>query len=208
MATQITIEAKAQGQQGSGSPYSAYGLGDLMGSTQVSQALMGGVGVGLIDPYSVILSNPASYVSLRVPVFETGLVARALKYDTQNSSASGGRTDILGLTLGIPIGKGNVLQGVSQVANRWGFALGVSPYSKVGYQISESRALPDGSGDLRFEYSGAGGLNRVFIGLALTAWQSNDTIHKGTRLSIGADLNYHFGNIEETRKAYYPLSFN
>ena len=87
LAALVPTVAMAQGQQGSGSPYSAYGLGDLMGNTQVSQALMGGVGVGLIDQYSVISANPASYVSIRVPVFETGLVSRAIDLRTDNASA-------------------------------------------------------------------------------------------------------------------------
>ncbi len=202
LAALVPTVALGQGQQGSGSPYSAYGLGDLTGTTQVAQALMGGVGVGLIDPYSVISANPASYVSLRVPVFETGLVGRAIDLRTENARATGGRTDILGLSLGVPVGRGNLQQGTAQPANRWGFAFGLSPVSKVGYQISEQR------NDVRFEYSGDGGLNRAFLGLGLVVWQTNDTIHKGSRLSIGANLNYLFGNIEETRKAYYSSGSN
>ena len=207
MAFIAPVGAMAQGQQGSGSPYSAYGLGDLMGSTQVSQAIMGGVGTGLIDPYSVISSNPASYPSLRIPVFETGLVSRATDQRTATAHAIGGRTDLLGLSLGVPVGKGTLLQGPSQPANRWGFAFGLTPVSKVGYQISENAILPSG-GSVRYEYTGDGGLNRAFLGLGLIIWQTNDTIHKGTRISLGANLNYLFGSTKETRKAYYAFDQN
>ena len=203
----MAIEARPQDQQGSGTPYSAYGLGDLMGNNQVSQALMGGVSIGLNDPFSVIHANPASYISLRLPAFETGLVSRALRFELGEASANGNRTEMLGLSLGIPIGRGSFLQGASQRANRWALALGVHPVSDVGYSISESAPL-EGYGDLRFEYSGDGGLTRAFLGAALTLWQNNDTIEKGSRLSIGANLNYLFGHIEETRKAYYPISSN
>ncbi len=179
-----------------------------MGSSQVAQALMGGVGVGITDPFSVIQVNPASYAGLRTPVFETGAVTRLLRYEREEVKATGRRTDLMGLTLGIPIGRGSILQGGSQLANRWGFALGVQPVSHVGYGISDPRHIPEAGGDVRFEYTGDGGLNRAFIGTALTLWQNNDTLLRGSRLAIGANLNYLFGRIEETRKVYYPQAGN
>jgi hypothetical protein len=197
---------RAQGQQGSGSPYSAYGLGDLLGSTQVSQALMGGVGAGLVDPFSVNHANPASYVGLRIPVFETGLATRAIRQDLDESTAHGRRTDILGLTLGVPVGPGSILDGNSQPANRWGFALGIMPLSRVGYSIDDT--LASGASDVRFQYHGDGGLNRAFLGAGLTLWQNNDTIHRGTRISAGANFNYVFGRTEESRTTYFPVATN
>src|SRR5690349_10382915 len=86
---------RAQGQQGSGSPYSAYGFGELAGATQVSQALMGGVGVALADPFSVSRVNPASYCSLMHTSFEAGGVWRNAHYDTEMVSSKGQRSDLL-----------------------------------------------------------------------------------------------------------------
>ncbi|MBL7940784.1 MAG: hypothetical protein JNL43_15595 [Flavobacteriales bacterium] len=187
--------AAAQGQQGSGSPYSAYGLGDLIGSTQVAQATMGGLGVAVMDPASVIATNPASYVSLQRTCFETAVVVRSSKYATTDAERNGRRTDLLGLSLGVPFGKG-----------RWGMALGVNPMSNVGYRISDTGALPNDGGTVTYNYTGDGGLNKAYMGAGLIVAQKRDTLNNGYRLSIGANVGYVFGTIEETRKAVYPIS--
>ncbi len=184
-------QLKAQGQQGSGSPYSAYGFGELVGSTQVTQSLMGGTGVALADPFSVSQVNPASYTGLLHTCFEVGVAMRNRLYETEAVSTKGRRTDLLGLTVGVPFGKG-----------KWGLALGVNPVSNVGYKLTDEGSVPEGT--VRYEYTGTGGLNRAFLGFGHTLWQSNDTLNKGGKLTIGANINYLFGAVEESRKAFYP----
>ena len=187
--------AAAQGQQGSGSPYSAYGLGELIGNTQVAQATMGGLGVAVMDPASVISANPASYVSLQRTCFETGVVVRSSNYSTTDADRTGRRTDMLGFSLGVPFGKG-----------RWGMALGVNPMSNVGYRISDSGVLPNDGGTVAYNYTGDGGLNMAYMGAGLIVAQKRDTLNNGYRLSVGANLGYVFGTIEESRKAVYPIA--
>lgn len=189
----MPVRVCGQGQQGSGSPYSAYGFGDLLGNTQVTQAVMGGVGVAVCDPYSVSQVNPATYTTLLRPSFEAGGVGRYIRFDTEDSKLHGQRTDLLGLSIGVPFNR-----------NKWGMALGLNPVSDVGYRISEVRPIPDGSGNVTFQYSGNGGLNRAYFGLGHVLWQSNDTLDRGSKLAFGANANYVFGSIEELRKAYYP----
>ncbi len=186
-------EVIAQGQQGSGSPYSAYGFGNLVGATQVSQALMAGTGVALTDPFSVIRINPASYASMARPAFEAGIASHFLRFETPEATRRGRRMDILGFSIGIPFGN-----------NRWGLALGMNPESTVGYDLSDVRPLLVGEGDVTFAYSGTGGLNRAFAGIGHTVWQKRDTLGNGSKLSFGANLNYLFGNIQESRRAFYP----
>jgi hypothetical protein len=198
----------AQEQQGSGSPYMAHGLGDLIGSNQVSQANMGGTGIALMDPISVIHANPASYVGLRMPVFETGLVSRGIRYEREGERTTGSRTDLLGISLGVPVGHGSILEGRAQRASRWGFALGLAPMARVGYSISDQGTEPVSGSNVRYAYSGNGGLNKAFLGVGLVLWQSNDTIEKGSRLAMGANINYLFGSLEEVRRAYYPVASN
>lgn len=186
---------RAQGQQGSGSPYSAYGLGELAGPTQVSQALMGGVGIALADPFSVSRINPASYCGLLHTSFEAGGVWRNARYDTETVSNKGQRSELLGLTIGVPFGRG-----------KWGLALGVNPVSDVGYKLTDHGTVPEGN--VAYVYTGEGGLNRAFIGLGRMLWQSNDTLNKGSKLSFGVNLDYLFGSVIESRKAIYPFSGN
>ncbi len=184
-----------QGQQGSGSPYSAYGLGELFGGTQVSQLLMGGPGAAVVDPVSVVAANPASYPAMHRTTFETGLGVRTSRFTSSEVGRTGRRAELLGFSLGVPFAKG-----------RWGVALGVNPVSNVGYNITNTQALPDGSGNVELRYTGDGGLNKAFFGLGWVLAQKRDSLSNGYRLSIGANLGYVFGSIEESRKAIYPRS--
>lgn len=185
----------AQGQQGSGSPYSAYGLGSLVGSTQASQAMMGGAGIAVYDPYSVMQVNPASYASLSRPAFETAMVLRMQQFRGEGLVRNGRRADLLGLTFGVPFGNG-----------RWGMALGLTPVSAVHYSISDKQPLQGDTQPVEYEYSGSGGLNRAFAGFGHNIPFERDSLGNGTTLSFGANFNYDFGSIDETRKAIYPRS--
>jgi hypothetical protein len=189
-----TAEAAAQVPQGIGSPFSAYGFGDLFHSTQVSQALMGIGGVAVSDPFSVASANPASYPFLGRPVFEAGGVGRFISYKHQDQQRNGQRTELLGLSIGAPFAR-----------NKWGIGLGLAPVSTVGYRINDTHALPADDGDVTFQYSGDGGLNRAYIGVGRVLWSTNDTLDRGSLVSLGMNLNYLFGSIEEARKAYYPV---
>lgn len=183
--------ARAQGQQGSGSPYSAYGFGDLAGTSQSVQAMMGGVGIAVADPFGVSAANPASYPYLSHTAFEAGIVVRNIAYETGTISSRGRSTRMQGLSLGVPFAKG-----------RWGAAFGVSPVSTVSYKITE--VVPVEGGNASLVYSGSGGLNRAFLGAGCMLWQQNDSVSRGGKLTIGANLNYVFGAVQQSSKAYYP----
>lgn len=191
----LPLLATAQDQQGSGSPYSAYGFGEFAGATQISQAMMGGLGVAVVDPVSTVASNPASYASLQRTAFETGLSIRSSTFTSNGSQHNGRRTDLMGLSLGVPFGKG-----------RWGLGLGVNPVTNVGYRISDVQPLPAGAGEgsVTHNYTGDGGLNRAFFGFGWVLAHKHDSLTNGYRLSVGANVNYLFGTIAETRKAVYP----
>lgn len=183
----------AQGQQGSGSPYSAYGLGEFVGAIPVAQTMMGGLGAAVVDPVSTVIGNPASYTALHRTTFETGLQVRSSTFANEATQSNGRHTDILGLTLGVPFGKG-----------RWGMAVGVRPISQVGYRLTSSAALPSGTGQVAYTYTGDGGLNQGFIGVAHTISQKRDSLSNGHRLSLGANVGYLFGRIERSATATFP----
>ncbi len=183
--------AAGQGQQGTGSPYSAYGFGELAASSQVTQASMGGTGVALADPYSVSRISPAAYPFLWLASFETGMVVRNLQYDTETLDAKGRATRFMGFSLGVPFGKG-----------KWGLALGLNPMTGVGYKFNVTEPVEGGT--VRYQYTGSGGLDRAFFGFGRVLWQTNDSMNRGSKLSVGANFEYLFGTVEESRKAYYP----
>ena len=185
----------AQAQQGSGSPYSAYGFGELAGTTQATQAQMGGLGVALADPYGVSQIAPASYPFLMHACFEAGLVVRNLRYDTDALSGNGRNTRLLGLSIGVPFGN-----------RRWGMALGLQPFTSVGYRLTEN--VPLDGGQVQRIYTGNGGLDKAYLGLGHVLWQRTDSLNRGSKLSVGANAEYLFGTVEESRRAIYPTSGN
>ncbi|MBK8499817.1 MAG: hypothetical protein IPL52_13620 [Flavobacteriales bacterium] len=191
IAALVSGNAHSQGQQGSGSPYSAYGFGDLAGTAQSVQAMMGGVGIAMADPFGVSSANPASYPYLSHTSFEAGIVVRNIAYDSETISSRGRNTRMQGLSLGVPFAKGH-----------WGLALGVNPVSTVSYKITE--VIPVEGGNASLVYSGNGGLNRAYLGAGCMLWQQNDSVNRGGKLSVGANLNYVFGAVQQSRKAYYP----
>lgn len=138
--------------QSSGSPYSAYGFGDLLPAGQTPQALKGGTGLALSEPFSLSFGNPANYAALARPVFDVGFNASTVKSTTDISTASRGSADLTGFSVGVPFGGG-----------KWGIGLGLTPYSNVDY--STSTTVPTADGDVPFNYSGSGGLDRAFFGV-------------------------------------------
>ncbi|MBK8228725.1 MAG: hypothetical protein IPK70_16305 [Flavobacteriales bacterium] len=184
--------ALAQGQQGSGSPYSAHSLGDLAGTGQVTLAGLGGLAVTVADPFSVARANPATYCLLHHTSYEMGATVRWTRMTIGEESGRGRNTRLLGFSLGVPFAKG-----------RWGMALGLQPFSTVAYKF-EDRQQVDG-GALRNEYTGSGGVNRAYLGFGRTLWQRRDSTGLRSRLSAGANFEFLFGTVDDTRKAYYPL---
>lgn len=181
--------------QSGGSPYSSYGFGDILSPGQPAQALKGGTGLALAEPFSLCYGDPASYAALARPVFEVGFKAATTRSTNALGSATRSNADLTGFSLGVPFGNG-----------KWGIGLGLTPFSDVDYATSTT--TPTADGDVRFNYSGGGGLDRAFFGVGRALWrQKADSLgNAGSVVLLGAEFNFLFGNIEQTRDAVYPTS--
>lgn len=198
----LALAGSTRAQNIADSPYSAYGFGDLVNAAQISQSTMGSVGVAVVGPFSVTAVNPATYPSLYTPVFEAGGAWRNATLTTSTQEAKRDGVQLAGLSLGIPFGK-----------RKWGMAIGLQPYSNVGYLVTDQATTGDGH-TVTFEYLGTGGLNRAYLGLGRVLWQDRDsvgsdnrrrdTLGLGNKLALGFNFNYLFGAIEQTSKAIYP----
>jgi long-subunit fatty acid transport protein len=157
-------------QEGTSSPYSFYGIGDIRFKGTLENRSMAGVAVEQ-DSIHINLENPASFSNLKLTTFSLGgtYATKGLKSDT--GSASTRRTTLDYLAVGLPLGK-------------FGVGFGLIPYSSVGYKI-ESLSAIDGAVNRRL--SGNGGLNKVFVGVGYKI---------APNFSIGADAHYNFGKIE------------
>jgi len=157
----------------------------------VVQAMSGGVGVAVADPFSLSPANPASYTTLQHAVFEAGMVSRSIRFETNSLTSTGRASRLMGLTIGVPFSQG-----------KWGIGLGLSPASTVGYELDETVSIE--GGEARFVYAGSGGLNRAFFGAGRVLWQRKDSLRSSGKLSAGLNIEYLFGNVEASRKAYFP----
>ncbi|WP_299101938.1 hypothetical protein [uncultured Winogradskyella sp.] len=176
------ISSSVFSQQGTGSPYSFYGIGSLKFRGTVENRSMGEMGVYL-DSIHLNLRNPASYAGKNIDANPFNGESRPIKFSvagtasnsTLNSDSEKAKTNSTifdYLALSIPIGK-------------FGVGFGILPYTSVGYRLNDV----DDDGDVLNRYNGEGGINKVFGGLG---YQVTD------KLSIGVDFNYNFGNIQNT----------
>ncbi|HEY4628563.1 MAG TPA: hypothetical protein VIH02_04715 [Flavobacterium sp.] len=157
-------------QQGTSSPYSFYGIGDIRFKGTVENRSMAGVAVEQ-DSIHINLENPASFASLKYTTFTMGGTYGTKTLKTNTESANARRTTLDYLAVGLPLGK-------------FGLGFGLIPYSSVGYKIEK---LSSEVGETNKRLSGTGGLNKAFLGIGYKITPN---------FSIGADANYNFGKIE------------
>lgn len=165
------------------SPYSRFGVGDIVQPYFANQAGWGGQTAAFHDPYHLNPSNPASYAYLRATALETGMYAKFSQYSagevTQNEWSGNLSHLAIGFTLKSPIN-----EVLDREKSPWNFAMGVglTPYSRVGYNILTRDTLPN-LDDIQNNFQGSGGLYRI-------AW-TGAVKHKNT--AIGANLGWLFG---------------
>ncbi len=165
----VIVTSVSYAQEGTSSPYSFYGVGLQKFKGTVENRSMGGLGI-LTDSIHLNLQNPASYGELGLTTYTLGANFNGLNLDNAAGDDSYKDNATLDyLAIGIPAGK-------------FGFGFGVMPVSAVGYQTNSFN--DDGSEN---QFFGTGGLNKVFIA---AGFKVNEN------LSVGLDINYNFGNIE------------
>lgn len=173
VSTCLLISFISFGQQGTASPYSFYGIGDMKFKGTLENRSMAGVSVEQ-DSIHMNVENPSSYANLGQTTFSIGATYGSSKLKTNTEMAKVTRSTFDYLLVGIPMGK-------------FGAGFGLIPVSSVGYKISKDNTDIPGATSGQFE--GKGGVNKVFFGLGYKIKPN---------WSIGADVQYNFGKIETT----------
>ncbi|WP_396169683.1 hypothetical protein [Flavobacterium sp.] len=158
-------------QEGTSSPYSFYGIGDVRFKGTIENVSMGGMSV-IPDSIHMNIVNPAMYSSLKLTTYAIGgtFSVNNLKTNSQNEKAQ--RTALDYLAIGVPL-------------NKMGIGFGLIPYSSVGYNIKSSSTDVNSIRTDSYD-NGNGGVNKVFLGFGYQLTKD---------LSIGADVQYNFGEI-------------
>jgi hypothetical protein len=160
-------------QQGTSSPYSFYGIGDVKFKGTAENRAMGGLTI-YSDSIHLNFQNPASYSNLKLTTFSLGGTYLTTDLSTNSQSEKARRTAMDYLAVGLPLGK-------------LGVGFGLMPYSSVGYNIQSTIAATATNPQEIKQYSGTGGINKVFLGFGYAL---------SKKLSFGIDYSYNFGKIQ------------
>ncbi|AWG21195.1 hypothetical protein FFWV33_06430 [Flavobacterium faecale] len=165
----LLLSVMTYAQEGSSSPYSFYGIGDVRFKGTTEARSMGGIAVEQ-DSIHINLENPASFANLKLTSFTVGGTYNTTTMKTDAASEKARRTTLDYMALGLPLGK-------------FGVGFGIIPYSSVGYKI---RNIYGDDLEKTATLTSTGGVNKVFLGLG----------YKITpKFNIGVDVNYNFGVI-------------
>ncbi|WP_338646420.1 hypothetical protein V5J73_13105 [Flavobacterium sp. KS-LB2] len=157
-------------QEGTSSPYSFYGIGDVRFKGALENRSMAGLAVEQ-DSIHINLQNPASFANLKLTTFTLGGTYGTTTLKNTTESANATRTTLDYLAVGLPLGK-------------FGLGFGLIPYSSVGYKIE---SISGNATENNKRFNGTGGLNKAFLGVGYKI---------APNFNIGADVNYNFGKIE------------
>jgi long-subunit fatty acid transport protein len=170
-------------QEGTSSPYSFYGIGDIKFKGSVENRSMGSISV-LQDSIHINIQNPAQLACLKITGLALGGTYANTKSKTETQQEKARRTSLDYMTVGIPVGK-------------VGIGFGLIPYSSVGYKIGKTAYVTNNNNDtirsIFSRYNGIGGVNKVFLGFGYRLTKN---------INIGGDLQYNFGTIETKSLQY------
>ena len=192
------------------SPYSRYGLGDMVPSSNITTRGMAGISAAYSDYTSINFNNPASYSNFfavkekasnkiqygRV-IMDVGINFSNRTLIAPNTPNRFTSSDLLFsyLQLGIPLRK------------NWGLSFGLRPISRISYLINQEQILKNpldpndtiSSAITQFRGSGGSYLPSIGTGFGFNL-SDNETgnFKKTSTVSFGANGGYMFGSRENT----------
>lgn len=171
------------------SPYSRYGLGDIVPGQNMLNRGMGGVSAAYYDFNTINFINPASYGRLQATTLDLGveLDNRTLRANNPPRKYSNYSPNISYVQLGFPLKKGG----------GWGMNLGLRPITRINYQIGQGEkqflGTPGDTFNVSTIYSGNGGSYEAYLGTGVAITKD---------LTVGVNFGYLFGNKDySTKKA-------
>ncbi len=181
------------------SPYSRYGVGDIVPYQNMATRGMGGISAAYSDygllgsPFNLNLVNPASLGNLSNSrnfsntIFDFGgeVDIRSLKSTRNTDKFQSTNALISYLQVGFPVSS----KKMEKKGTYWGVSFGLKPYSRISYKIEQNGRL-NNIDSINTLYEGNGGVNQVNVSTGIRK------IGKGARkneFSIGFTSGYSFG---------------
>lgn len=176
-------------QTTSSSPYSTAGIGEEGALPEAQYGGLGNISSIVFDSTLINTYNPSSYslMSFGQPLFSVGVASKFSTYSNNSGSFDGKTTGISNITMAIPIGE------------RFGIGLGLKPFTRKGYDLSQRSYAYDDS--VTFNYQGYGSTNLLFVGLAYSIIKTEKSY-----LSVGFNLGYLFGSVTNQRSSVFDAN--
>jgi hypothetical protein len=173
----------------SSSPYSTTGIGEEGALPEAPYGGLGNISSIVFDSTLINIYNPASYsyLSFGQPLFSVGVASKLSTYSNDQGHYKGKTTGISNITLAIPFGK------------RFGIGLGLKPFTRKGYNLSQRAYAYDDS--TTFSYKGYGTTDLLFVGVAYSIIKSEKA-----NLSVGANIGYLFGSVTNERSSVFDAN--
>jgi hypothetical protein len=188
--------AIAQSTATTSSPYSKFGLGDIIPAALPQSIGMGGIGtaVNRISGYNNInVMNPASYGAIGFTTIDAGIYSNVVSLNqTGQPSSTNANFRLSHVAFAIPVSKRSAL------------SFGLLPYSQMGYNYKQTLSKGFGTGSpadtnaVNYIYNGDGGLSKAYLGYGFGL---------GKHLLIGANVAYIFGNLQQYSSTEIPTLY-
>ena len=166
------------------SPYSKFGVGNLKGTLLPQLRAMGGVATAINKPTffnNINMQNPASYASINTATLDMGMSGNFTMLKSNNQTENSFNGALSHVALGF------------NVTPKSALSFGILPYSELGYNFKNTTTIGTTSANTKtvdYKYTGEGGLNKAYFGYG---------IQLGDHLRVGANAEYIFGNLSETK---------
>lgn len=157
------------------SPFSAFGIGELSGTSAVHNQGMAGVGVSNPSYWFMNNQNPALLVFNNLTTFQGGIVGDSRKASNGTVSERNSGANMAYLMLSFPIKR-----------TKWTNSLSLSPYTTTNYRVNYQLPIDGSSNQVNVLEEGTGGINRF-------SWSHGVRLLRS--LSIGGRVNYLFSSI-------------
>lgn len=163
------------------SPYTRYGLGDVVNSQSVISAGMGGLNATYSDLRTVNFNNPASFSSNTLITLDlaVSIESRTLRSKTPVEKYNSANFSPAYIGIATPLSRDRQI----------GMAFGFRPITKINYSILKAERTSIDS--MQTLYEGSGGTNEAFWGIS-KKWKNG--------LSLGLLTGYHFGKKDISTK--------
>ena len=175
-------------QSNTNSPYTRYGLGDLVDQGFANNAAMGGIGYALRNSGHINMLNPASFTAVDSLsfMFDVGMSLKSSNFQENGikNNARNSSFDYIAMQF--------------RLHPRLGMAIGFTPYTTLGYNFTTTQPV-EGINDVTATntFYGDGGLQKITGGLGFKILDN---------LSIGVNAGYLYGTLQYQATKGFSIS--